>query len=47
MPPQDSWYQRYAETLGADEAARLHAGFRRLTREQREAIAQDLLKDTP
>lgn len=43
--PTDTWLNRYAETQGRHDGARLHLALHRLTREQRQAIAADLLAE--
>jgi hypothetical protein len=43
--PSDQWLNRYAETQGRADSARLHQALHRLPIEQRRAIAADLLAE--
>jgi hypothetical protein len=45
-PPAETWIARYAETQGLQQARRFLDALHRLPRDQREAIAADLLTET-
>ena len=42
----DIFLANYAETQGAHQAQRMHKAFRRLSQEDRKAIADDLLQNS-